>query len=111
MKEQISFEEFLELENKLEIKTGCITLVEEVEKSKKLLKLTVDFGEEDIRTVVTNIKPKLDDFMGLQGITTFFITNLKPVSIMGIESRAMILPQSNNDVLFFAEPILGCKLM
>ena len=60
MKNQIEFAEFLEIEKKLEIKIGKVTAVEDVPKSNKLIKLTVDFGSET-RTVVTNIKPHLTD--------------------------------------------------
>jgi methionine--tRNA ligase beta chain len=92
MKELIEFSEFLEIEKKLEIKVGKITTVEEVPKSTKLLKMMVDFGTET-RQVVTNIKPKLvfecSELVGMQFV---FITNLKPVNIMGIESTAMIMP-------------------
>jgi methionyl-tRNA synthetase len=95
MKELIEFNEFLEISKKLEIKTGQITHVEEVPKSDKLIKLTVDFGEETKRTVVTNIKPLLISNLNTFDITghkMLFITNLKPVKMMGIESTAMIMP-------------------
>lgn len=97
MKEQIEYSEFLEVEKKLEIKTGKVTAVEDVPKSSKLIKLTVDFGDrfnEDVRTVVTNIKPVLgEDYREQLLFNSFlFITNLKPVVMMGVESTAMILP-------------------
>lgn len=96
MKENIEFSEFLEIEKKLEIKVGTVALVEEVPKSEKLLKMTVKFGETDIRTVVTNIKPLLTNSWSepraLEGHSFLFVTNLKPVKMMGIESTAMILP-------------------
>jgi tRNA-binding EMAP/Myf-like protein len=106
MKDLIEFDEFIEIEKKLEIKIGKVTAVEDVPKSKKLIKLTVDFGTET-RTVVTNIKPLLnptDDLIATNLQTSLgfamsivnksfaFITNLKPVTMMGIESTAMILP-------------------
>ena len=49
MKQEISFDEFLEIESKLEIRIGKVTAAERVPKSDKLLKLTVIFGihEED----------------------------------------------------------------
>jgi len=99
MKEQIEFTEFLELEKKLEIKVGFITHAEEVPKSSKLLKLTVEFGDGDTRTVVTNIKPQLGELWKdkLCPKSFMFITNLKPVVMMGIESTAMIMPGSFND--------------
>jgi len=95
MKELIEFTEFLEIQKKLEIKTGTILHVEEVPKSNKLIQLAVDFGEENPRTVVTNIKPLLISSLNTFDITghkMLFITNLKPVTIMGIESTAMIMP-------------------
>jgi len=97
MKDQIEFSEFLDIEKKLEIKTGKVTEVEDVPKSSKLIKLTVEFGDrfvQDTRTVVTNIKPVLgEDYKEQLLLNSFlFITNLKPVVMMGIESTAMILP-------------------
>jgi len=56
MKDLIEFPEFLEIQKKLEIKVGQIVNVEDIPKSNKLIKLTVDFGTET-RIVVTNIKP------------------------------------------------------
>lgn len=106
MKDLIEFSEFLEIQKKLEIKVGQIVNVEDVPKSNKLIKLTVDFGTET-RTVVTNIKPLLNtedgevqaNLRGTLGMAISlldkkmsFITNLKPVTMMGIESTAMIMP-------------------
>ena len=96
MKDKIEFTEFLEIEKKLEIQVGTVRLVEEVPKSEKLLKMTVFFSENDIRTVVTNIKPLLaaswSEPRALENHSFLFVTNLKPVKMMGIESTAMILP-------------------
>ena len=111
MKNQIEFAEFLEIEKKLEIKIGKVTAVEDVPKSNKLIKLTVDFGSET-RTVVTNIKPFLTDTQMLVSMSFAFITNLKPVTMMGIESTAMIMPgeiESGNVVTVNGIP--GTKLM
>lgn len=90
-KEKIEFSEFLELEKKLEIKVGKIISVEDIPKSKKLIKLTVKFGEEE-RTVLTNIKQYLIEIKELENKEFLFVTNLKPVTMVGIESTAMILP-------------------
>ncbi len=90
MKQEISFEEFLELEGKLEIKIGRITAAEAVPKSYGI-KLTVDFGNDDIRSVFTNLGKtyKPEQFIGF---STPFVTNLAPSEIKGILSQAMILP-------------------
>ena len=90
MKQEISFEEFLELESKLEIKIGRITAAESVPKSYGI-KLTVDFGDDDIRSVFTNLGKtyKPEQFIGF---STPFVTNLAPSEIKGVLSQAMILP-------------------
>jgi len=92
MKELIGFKDFLEIEKKLEIKIGKILSVEDIPKSEKLIKLSVSFGDEDIRIVVTNIKNQLSDKNDILGKSFAFITNLIPVKIMGIDSNAMIMP-------------------
>lgn len=89
MKKEITFEEFLEIESKLEIKIGQITEAETVPKSYGL-KLTVNFGGDDVRTVFTNIgKTHLPE--QLIGLTVPFITNLAPSVIKGVNSQAMIM--------------------
>lgn len=110
-KEQIDFAQFLEIEKKLEIKYGRIIESEEVPKSDKLLKLKVYFSEDDIRTVVTNIKPQLSHPQYLTGQGSFFITNLKPSKMMGIESQAMILPQQYGDSFLWSNSLTGAKLL
>jgi len=94
MKDKIEFSEFLDASSKLEIKTGKIISVTDVPKSDKLIKLEVDFGEDTPRVVVTNIKPSLgENYVDkLEGYSFLFVTNLKPVKMMGIESQAMIMP-------------------
>ena len=99
MKDKIEFSEFLDISSKLEIKPGTIKTVADVPKSDKLIKLEVDFGEDQFRTVVTNIKPTLgENYVDmLTGKTLLFVTNLKPVKMMGVESTAMIMPGLHDD--------------
>jgi len=110
-KQQIDFNEFLEIEKKLEIKYGKITSVEDVPKSDKLIKLMVDFGDGDIRSVVTNIKPRLAVPSSLVGQGSFFVTNLKTVKMMGIDSQAMILPAEYDGNLLWPLTMRGSKLI
>lgn len=111
MKDQIEFAEFLEIQQKLEIKIGHITSVEDVPKSNKLIKLTVDFGDET-RTVVTNIKPHLNSEISILDKKMAFITNLKPVTMMGVESTAMIMPgEIEKGLLITIEGQTGTKLL
>lgn len=116
MKDQIGFEEFLEIEKKLEIKWGRICNAERVPKSTKMLKLEVLFsaGTEnpETRTVMTNIGDKVEP-ESLMWLTFPFVTNLKPVKIMGVESTAMIMPSLEDGKIIVSAsfPTAGSILM
>lgn len=90
-KELINFEDF----EKVEMKIALVTACEKVEKSKKLLKLTVKLGEET-RTVVSGIALKYSPEY-LVGKKLMMITNLKPVKLCGIMSEGMICCAENAD--------------
>ena len=83
--DQIKYDDFA----KVEFLVGEIKEAMEVEESEKLLKLQVDFGEENLRTVFSGIK-KWYSPMDLIGKKTVFVTNITPKKIMGEESQAMI---------------------
>ena len=83
----ITFNDF----QKIEIKIGTILSAEKVEGSEKLLKLSVDFGEEKPRQVISGIAKTFKQPEKLVGKQFLFVTNLEPRSIMGLESQAMIL--------------------
>lgn len=89
MKEKINIETFA----KVEIRAGRVLEAERVEGSEKLLKLTVDFGEESKRQVVSGIAKHISP-EELVGKTIGFVTNLEPREIMGFDSQAMILATS-----------------
>ncbi|MES2985970.1 MAG: methionine--tRNA ligase subunit beta [Patescibacteria group bacterium] len=92
----ITFDDF----KKVELRVGEIISATPVEGSEKLLLLTVDFGEEVPRTVVSGIAAFVDDaFVGSKKI---FVTNLEPRAIMGIESQAMILAGKDDETLGLA---------
>jgi len=83
----ISIDEF----KKLEIRIGHIVAVEKVPDTDKLLKLTVNFGEEIPRTVVSGIALYFEDMQVLVGKKCAFAYNLEPRTIWGLESQGMIL--------------------
>jgi len=83
----ISIDEF----KKLEIRIGHIVAVEKVPDTDKLLKLTVNFGEEIPRTVVSGIALYFEDMQVLVGKKCAFAYNLEPRTIRGLESQGMIL--------------------
>lgn len=86
----ITIDEF----KKGEISIGQIKNVELVEGSDKLLKLSVDFGEERPRTVVSGIRKYFEDPQTLVNTKCAFATNLEPRPLMGLTSEAMILAVS-----------------
>lgn len=83
----ISYDEY----KKIEMTVGKVLSAESVEGSEKLLKLSVDFGEESPRTVVSGIAKYFPAGEGLVGVKCVFCTNLEPRPLMGLESQAMIL--------------------
>lgn len=112
-KQQISFEEFLEIEKKLDIRIGQVIDVERIPNSKKLLKMLVIFGgnKEDQKTVVTNLGDKFEP-NDLVGIWCPFIMNLKPAVMMGVESQAMIMVGEKADGSIELEKYsMGTKLI
>lgn len=117
MKDKIDFNTFVEISSKLEIKLGTITDVQRMEKSDKMLKLTVDFGGEDIRTVMTNIgnreglsrEGEAEDV--LTDMQFPFVTNLEPAKMMGVVSEAMIVIAQNGDNIEIENPSNGSVLI
>lgn len=89
---QISYDDFA----KLEIKIGTIMEVEVVPDADRLLRLTVDVGEENPRQIVSGIREYFDDINSLVGLQCPFLTNLEPRIIRGLESQGMILAASND---------------
>ena len=111
MKNKITFDEFLEIETKLEIKIGTIRSIEPIPTSDKMLKLEVSFGDGDRRTVMTNIGNRVD-VNKLEGVQLPFITNLAPAKIMGVMSEAMIMIAENDKgELEFEQFTNGAKLL
>lgn len=89
----ISIDDF----HKLEIKIGQIKSAETIEGSDKLLKLSVDFGEESPRQVLSGIKNYFSNPEDLVGKKCAFATNLEPRKMMGLESQGMILAVSGGE--------------
>ncbi len=82
---EITFDDFV----KVELKVGEIIACEKVEKSNKLLKETVKFGDE-IRTIVSGIAKHYSP-EEMVGKKVIFVTNLAPRKVCGIMSEGMIL--------------------
>ncbi len=98
-KTEIEFDDFA----KIDIRTGTILEAEKVQKTKKLLKLTVDTGI-DKRTVVSGIAEYYEPEK-IIGKKVSILINLAPRKLRGIESQGMILMAEDKDgKLCFVSP-------
>lgn len=85
LKTLIEYDEF----GKLDLRVATILEVTPVPKSKKLLKIQVDLGFET-RTIVSGISQfyKPEDLVGKKVVV---VANLKPATLMGVQSQGMLL--------------------
>ncbi len=90
-KDQITYDDFM----KMNIRVGQVLTAEAVEKSDKLLKMTVDTGL-DKRTILSGIA-KHFTVEQMVGKKVVVLTNLAPRKIMGVESQGMLLFAENHD--------------
>ncbi|MFQ6675029.1 MAG: methionine--tRNA ligase [Fidelibacterota bacterium] len=81
----ITIEEF----QKIRLRTARITEAEKVKGADTLLALHIDLGDES-RQIVAGIAPHYDPGE-LVGKVIVVVTNLKPVTIRGVESNGMLL--------------------
>lgn len=84
-KPEISIDEFF----KTELRVALVKACEKVEKSNKLLKLTLDVGDEE-RTVASGLANyyKPEELIGKKVILVY---NLKPAKLCGVLSQGMVL--------------------
>ena len=108
--EQISYQDFA----KLEIKIGTIVAAEIVPDADRLLRLSVDVGEEENRQIVSGIREFFADHEELIGRQCPFLTNLEPRTIRGLESQGMILAVGEDDTFRLLHPhqevVAGTKI-
>ena len=84
--EPLSIEEF----SRVKLVVGTVKLAERVPKSKKLIRMEVDLGEPTLRQVVAGIGAVYEPEQ-LIGHSIVVVSNLKPATLMGVESRGMLL--------------------
>jgi tRNA-binding protein len=80
---------------KFRMRVGLVKSAERIPRTRKLIKLLVDFGDET-RIVVAGIGDQYqpEDLMGKKMI---FVVNLKPKNIVGVESQAMLIVAEEAD--------------
>jgi len=85
IKPTISFEVL----DRIDIRVGTIELVEDVNGSEKLVKLTVDFGDHK-RTILVGMKQERENPKEIEGKQALFVLNLEPKKMMGQISEGML---------------------
>lgn len=95
-KPEITIEDF----RKIDLRAGRVVEAERIPGSNKLLKLQVLIGDER-RQVVAGIGTKYRP-EALIGKTVIIVANLQPATLMGVESRGMILAAGGQEVAALA---------
>jgi tRNA-binding protein len=80
---------YLDLLDKVDIRVGTIELVEDVQGSDKLVKLTVDFGDHK-RSILVGMKQERQNLKEIEGKQALFVVNLEPKKMMGEVSEGML---------------------
>ncbi len=95
----ITIDQFLQVS----LKVGTVVEAEDVPKSKKLLKLQVDLGEERPRQIIAGIKEWYSP-SDLKGTQVCIVANLKPAKLMGMVSEGMVLAAKDEKGLSLIRP-------
>lgn len=86
----------IDILDKVDIRVGTIKLVEDVEKSDKLVKLSVDFGEFT-RTILVGMKGERENPKEIEGKQALFVVNLAPKKMAGEISEGMLFDIGYDD--------------
>jgi tRNA-binding protein len=82
----------------LDVRVGTIEAVDAIEQSRKLVKLTVNFGDRQ-RTIVAGLRQERPDPRALVGRQALFIVNMPPKVLAGVESQGMLFHLGHADGL------------
>jgi methionyl-tRNA synthetase len=82
----VSYEHF----SRIQLKTALIKEAYKIEKSRKLVRLLVDVGEEHLRQIVAGIAQYYEPEK-LVGKMIVIVSNLEPAKLMGLDSCGMLL--------------------
>ena len=95
----ISFDDF----KNADIRVGTVLVAEHVPETDKLLRLEVDFAEDNHRQIVSGIAEYLapEDIIGRQ---LLFVVNLEPRVIRGLVSNGMLLAVGEGDTFSVLVP-------
>lgn len=92
LKPEIDYEIF----EKVDIRVGTIELVEDIPKSDKLVRMTVNFGDHN-QNIIAGLKQERKNPKEIEGIQALFVVNLKPRKMMGEVSEGMLFDIGYSD--------------
>jgi tRNA-binding protein len=92
VKPDITFDDL----QKIDIRVGTIESVDDVENSKKLVKLSVNFGDHT-RTILAGIKQERKDPGEIAGKQALFVVNIPPRQMAGEQSQGMLFDLGYED--------------
>ena len=92
VKDNVTYDDW----DKLDIRVGTVERVDDVEGSKKLVALTVDFGDFK-RTILTGLKEERANPKEIEGMQTLFLVNMAPRKMAGMVSEGMLLDIGYDD--------------
>jgi tRNA-binding protein len=80
----------------IDVRVGTIELVEEVPRSDKLVRLTVDFGDHK-RKILAGLRRERANLKEIEGKQALFVVNLPPRKMMGEVSEGMLFDIGYSD--------------
>ena len=92
VKRDVSLKHF----QQLDIRVGTISSVKDIAESRKLVKLTVDFGDHS-RSILVGMKQERDDPSEIEGMQALFVLNLPEKTMAGHLSQGMLLDIGYSD--------------
>lgn len=92
VKPNIKFEDL----EKVDIRVGTVLEVIDIEKSDKLVKLIVDFGDFK-RQILVGMKKERENPKEIEGLQALFVVNLPEKEMMGEKSQGMMFDIGYSD--------------
>lgn len=85
-----------DLLDRLDVRVGTIESVEDLRRSDRLVRLSVDFGDHR-RNILVGMKQERENPREIEGKQALFVVNLEPRKIMGEVSEGMLFDIGHAD--------------
>lgn len=88
---------------KFDLRVGLVKRAEKLKRTRKLIKLDVEFGNEE-RTIITGIADQYSP-EELEGKKFIFVLNLKPKELSGVKSEGMLVVAETEEGKIYLLPV------